>query len=98
MPGFNPFENINPDDLTTTDWLALDRNKLANERTFLAYLRTGFSMIALGMVALKWFDHPAVLILGAVSIGLGALLMLWGLVRFLVVRNRYARVRLPARR
>jgi len=33
-----------------------------------------------------------------VSIGLGALLMLWGLVRFLVVRNRYARVRLPARR
>ena len=71
MSKYESFENIDPVDLTAKDWLALSRNKLANERTFLAYLRTGFSMIALGAVILKWFHHLDLQILGGVSIGLG---------------------------
>jgi putative membrane protein len=95
---YEPFENIDPVDLTVTDWLALSRNKLANECTFLAYLRTGFSMIALGAVILKWFHHLDLQILGGVSIGLGSLIMVWGLVRFLIERHRYARLISPARK
>ena len=90
MSKYEPFENIDPMDLTVTDWLALSRNKLANERTFLAYLRAGFSMLALGAVILKWFHHLDLQILGGVSIGLGSLIMVWGLVRFLIERHRYA--------
>jgi putative membrane protein len=95
---YEPFENIYPVDLTVTDWLALSRNKLANECTFLAYLRTGFSMIALGAVILKWFHHLDLQILGGASIGLGSLIMVWGLVRFIIERHRYAHLILPARK
>lgn len=44
--------------LSPTDVLALERTKLANERTALAYLRTFIGMAASGAALLKLFDVP----------------------------------------
>jgi putative membrane protein len=38
-----------PAKLSLTDWLALERTRLANERTFLAYFRTAFALLAGGL-------------------------------------------------
>lgn len=45
------------------DCLALDRTRLANERTLLAYVRTAFMLVVAGATALKLFvDTPGVVI------------------------------------
>lgn len=35
-----------------TDWLALERTKMANQRTLLAMLRTGFYFLVMGLTVL----------------------------------------------
>lgn len=55
----NPYEGYrNPDTLILRDWLALDRTKLANERTALAYVRTFIGMEGAALALIKLFDVP----------------------------------------
>ena len=42
--------------LSLSDRLALDRTSLANERIFLAYVRTFIGMLSAGIAILKVFD------------------------------------------
>lgn len=92
------YASFKPDELILRDWLALDRNKLANERTLLAYVRTGLSFMLLGTLMLKWFGHLYMQMGGWASIGFGGVMMVCGLVRFLVERHRYKRLASPARK
>ena len=41
-------------DLSTTDILAIERTRLANERTFLAWIRTAIGIMAFGFVVEKF--------------------------------------------
>ena len=43
-------------DLKLTDILALDRNKLAAERTLMAWVRTALSMISFGFTIYKFLQ------------------------------------------
>ncbi|MEI6437764.1 MAG: DUF202 domain-containing protein [Candidatus Omnitrophota bacterium] len=55
------------------------RTVLANERTFLAYVRTALSLMIFGMAVIKFFsEQHAMLVLGWVVLGLGILLLIWG--------------------
>lgn len=94
----DPYAQIDPDTLIARDWLALDRTRLANERTLLAYIRTSAALAGLGVIMAKWFSHipaqlgGAALIVGAVVIGvLGA----W---RFIQIERRYRALRRDAPR
>jgi putative membrane protein len=87
-----PYEKFDPDDLILRDWLALDRNKLANQRTFLAYVRTGLAFALLGVLMLKWFGHLYMQMTGWVSVGFGGLVAVLGLVHFSIERHRYKRL------
>lgn len=40
-------------EISSTDWLALERTKLANERTFLAYFRTFVVVFGSGLTIVK---------------------------------------------
>jgi putative membrane protein len=77
------------DELILRDQLALDRTRLANERTLLAYVRTAFMLLVVGATALKLFiDTPGVVITAWLFIGLGAFVGLWGAWRFVWMRRR----------
>ncbi|MES1923724.1 DUF202 domain-containing protein [Salinisphaera sp. T31B1] len=85
------YPRMDPDTLITRDWLALSRTRLANERTLLAYLRTSVSLIGLGLIMAKWFDHRLVVYTGIALAGLGILVVLIGGWRF-VQESRRCRV------
>jgi putative membrane protein len=71
------------------DRLALARTELANERTFLAYVRTALSLLAGGAVLLHFFAaNIAITVSGWTLIVLGGLVLLFGLARFVRVRSR----------
>lgn len=54
MP-FNPYDHLGEQDLNLTDYLAIDRTVLANERTALAYGRTFLAMLAIGGTLIHFF-------------------------------------------
>lgn len=62
--------------MTNSDQL---RTTLANERTFLAYIRTALSAWIFGLAALKFFpDDLWIHFFGWVAIALGIFVLLWG--------------------
>jgi putative membrane protein len=69
-----------PARLDLREHLAVVRSVLANERTFLSYQRTALTQLALAASFIRFFDHPALTVVGwlllpasAVTIGLGML-------------------------
>jgi putative membrane protein len=82
----------NPNELILRDHLALDRTRLANERTLLAYIRTAFMLIVAGATALKLFvETPAVVVTAWLFIALGVFVVLLGTWRFVSMRRTIIR-------
>lgn len=76
------------------------RDHLANERTYLAWLRTGISVAALGVAVAKFAPHRGLhaVISGAILILAGLLVSAYGTVRFRSVGTQLeAGVFAPAR-
>lgn len=67
---------------TLRDKLAVQRNKLANERTILAYVRTALSFVGFGILVLKLFPDREYFYVAAISIGLGTIVMLLGIISY----------------
>lgn len=66
----------------------MERTRLANERTFLAYVRTALSLLAAGVVLLQYFAaNPGYLLLGWVLSGSGAIVLAVGVFRFFQVKR-----------
>ena len=73
--------------MKTTDFLALERTKLANERTFLAYFRTFVVFLSSGFVILKIDAFQKVTVLGYFFMGIAIVLLCIGTVRFFYVKK-----------
>jgi len=67
------------EEIILRDHLALERTKLANERTLLSYVRTSLYLLLGGIAFLGMGDLQKV---GYVSLGLSALLVIIGIYRF----------------
>lgn len=79
---------------SATDLLALDRTRLANERTLLAYLRTSLGFAAAG--ATLWRLSPDIAAdraFGAALVAVGVVLLVVGVFRFLTEHARYRHMR-----
>ncbi|MET4107713.1 DUF202 domain-containing protein [Hymenobacter sp. UYP22] len=70
-----------PDSLSLSDRLALQRTRLANERTFLTYVRTSLAMLGFGLVLIQLHPVRAGL-LGYGAVTAATLVMLIGWLRF----------------
>jgi len=70
--------------LILRDVLAIDRTRLANERTLLAWLRTAIMLVVSGVTLIKLFQSVFFMeAIGAVLIPVGLLTATWGFRRYL---------------
>ncbi len=75
-----PFNNL--DKLILRDHLALERTRLANERTFMAYIRSALYLVIGGLALLQLRDHGNLEWVGIVSLVLAAIFAVIGIIRF----------------
>ncbi len=80
------YESLPFGTLTLRDHLALDRNILANERTLLAYARTGFATIVAGLSFMQFFEGSVYVLMGWACLVLGLGTFALGVYRFRKMR------------
>ncbi len=70
------------------DDLSADRTLLANERTFLAYIRTAIMLGVSGVTILKVFPHNYhIMLLGYALLPLAAAVAIFGYTRYRIMRK-----------
>ena len=72
----------NKDDIILRDYLALERTKLANERTLLAYIRSALYLLIGGIALIQLENFESIQILGYISLGLTVCFMIIGVYRY----------------
>lgn len=80
------FENHG--DLTLRDYLALERTKLANERTFFSYLRTSLYLLTagIGILEIKSIEHLK--IIAYISLFFSGFLLIIGVLKFYQLKRQ----------
>ncbi len=72
----------NKEDIILRDYLALERTKLANERTLLSYIRSSLYLLIGGIALIQLEGFESIKFLGYVSLSLTVLLFVIGVYRF----------------
>ncbi|MCW5900605.1 MAG: DUF202 domain-containing protein [Flavobacteriales bacterium] len=91
-----PFSNR--DKLILRDHLALERTRLANERTFMAYVRSALYLLIGGLALLQLQGHGDLQWVGITAIVLAVAFALVGLTRFLKLKRQLASYYEPLQR
>ncbi len=76
------------EDLFLRDHLAAHRTTLANERTFLAYIRTALTLLVAGVSFIKFFGSVVIQVLGWILIPLGVFTLVKGIISFRKMARR----------
>ncbi|MBN1542898.1 DUF202 domain-containing protein [candidate division KSB1 bacterium] len=88
------YEQYEVESFILRDHLALDRTMLANERTFLAYLRTAIMVLISGFTLLKLFGSYTLLaVVGIALIPVSLFFLVFGYIRYLHFRRQLSGVR-----
>ena len=82
-PAFKQKENI-----ILRDFLALERTKLANERTFLAYIRASLYLLLGGITFLQLDSFAGIKWIGYLSLFFSLLFIIIGIIRFFHLQKR----------
>ena len=77
-------------DLVLREYLALERTKLGNERTLLAYIRTGLYFLVAGSTLGQVMETTFWKTIGDPLLYTGVLIMVLGVWRFIRVKNSIA--------
>lgn len=80
-------------DLILREYLAIERTRLANETTLLAFIRTGLYFLVAGSTLGELVHTEFWRITGPLLIGIGLLIVLAGILRFVKVRKAIAQSR-----
>jgi putative membrane protein len=83
-----PFTNR--DKLILRDHLALERTRLANERTFMAYIRSALYLLIGGLALLQLQEYGDLQWVGITSVSLAAIFSIIGIVRFYQLKKQLA--------
>lgn len=81
----------NREQIILRDYLALERTRLANERTLLSYIRTSLYMLLGGIAFLQMTEFREIQWLGYVSLGISGVSLVVGISRYLVINVRLKR-------
>jgi putative membrane protein len=74
------------------DYLAIDRTRLSNQNTFLAYVRTALTLFVAGVTFIRFFDQLIFEIIGWIFVPLGIATFLVGAFRYNRIRTVLARI------
>ncbi len=69
-------------DLPLLDNLAANRTILANERTYLSYMRTALTMFIAGLTFIKFFEGGLIITIGWIFIPVSAATIIVGFIRY----------------
>jgi len=89
-------EKSDPKSLSLTDFLAMERTRLANERTFLAYFRTFIVFLSSGFAILKMNALREIIVIGYFLTALAPLMLAIGVGRFIYVKRKLRKYYAPA--
>lgn len=70
------------------DFLALERTRLANERTFFAYIRTSLYLVLAGIAFLQLEGFGELHWLGYLSLALSVVFLVFGAIKFYHLKNK----------
>lgn len=70
------------DELTLRDYLAIDRTLLANERSFLSYVRTAATLLIASITLIKFFPEGWIQTSGEFMLAATAVVFIRGLIRY----------------
>ena len=73
---------VNKEKIILRDYLALERTKLANERTLFAYIRTSLYLLLAGLTLIQLKTVASLLWIGVLSIIVSAILIWIGIFRY----------------
>ncbi len=79
------------DNLSTSDYLAIERTNLANERTLLAYLRTFIIVISSGFAIIEIDFLKEISKLGIILLIISPFVLIFGVYRFYSIKQRIKR-------
>ncbi|MFN2429908.1 MAG: DUF202 domain-containing protein [Cryomorphaceae bacterium] len=86
----------NREDIILRDYLAMERTKLANERTLLSYIRSSLYLLVGGIALIQLEGFERVKYLGYVSLYLTVIFLVVGVYRFVklnrILRNYYREI------
>ncbi len=69
-------------DLKLSDHLAIRRTKLANERTFLSYMRSAIYLVTAGIAFLKMKNYVDMNYIGEICIVSSGIVLILGIIRY----------------
>ena len=84
-------------DMTLRDYLALDRTKLANERTYLGYMRTFISLLASGVGFIRFIEVEIVKYAGIALCLISPLFFIVGTWKYYSMKNEINKRELNSR-
>ncbi len=73
--------------LDLRELLAASRSVLSNERTFLAYQRTALTQLAVAATFIRFFDHPALTVVGWLLVPASVVTIVLGVLRYRRMRK-----------
>ncbi len=76
------YSRFEVDEMILRDHLAADRTTLANQSTFLAYIRTALTFFVAGVTFIKFFEISVVVVVGWLFIPVSILTFWLGLYRY----------------
>lgn len=91
----NPFKTRLIDEKLIREHLALERTKLANERTLLSYIRASLYLLIGGLALLQVEDHPNLYWIGYVALFICVLFIFVGITRYIILDRKLNRLLEP---
>lgn len=88
------YSKFKKEDLELRDYLAIDRTILANESTFMSYIRTALTFLVVGISFIKFIELQIIEVLGWIFIPLGLYMFIIGLRRYMRIKNQISRITL----
>jgi len=79
---YDHYNGIEKQNMILRDYLAIDRTVMANESSFLSYIRTALTMVVAAITFLKFFNSNWVHMIGWIFITAAALMVIHGATRY----------------
>lgn len=78
----------NKKEIILRDYLALERTRLANDRTLFSYIRTALYLVLAGLAFLQMDDFKAIKWSAPIFFLLSLVILITGVVKYFVMKNK----------